>query len=59
MIRRGEIMKMEEIRTKAEELGVKASKLKKAELIHKIQTVEGKEQCYGTTNGSCPYTEIA
>ena len=50
-------MKMEEIRAKAKELGVKTSKLKKAELILKIQAVEGNEQCYGTTNGSCPYTE--
>ena len=50
-------MKMAELRTKAEDLGIKPGKMRKAFLIHTIQAAEGYEQCYGHSQGSCPYTD--
>lgn len=39
-------MNMQEIRAIAKKLGVKSSKLKKAELVQAIQSSEGNEPCY-------------
>ncbi len=49
----GKIMKMTELRKKAKQLGVKPAKMKKADLIHAIQTAEGFVPCFGTSDGSC------
>ena len=49
-------MKMLEIKEKARGLGITAGKMKKAELIHAIQAAEANRQCFGTSNGQCPYT---
>jgi len=50
-------MTMPEIRAKAKSLGITAGKMKKAELIHAIQSAEGCTPCYGRSNGDCPWTE--
>ena len=44
---------MTEIRDKAEALGIRPGKMKKAELIHSIQTTEGCTPCFGRSNGQC------
>jgi len=49
-------MKMMEIKKKAEGLGIKPGKTKKADLIHAIQKAENYTPCYGKSNGRCPYT---
>ena len=41
-------MNMTEIRAIAKERGINAGKLRKAELIHTIQTDEHNEPCYAT-----------
>lgn len=41
-------MRVDEIRHIAREHGVKASGLKKTDLIHEIQRQEGNAACYGT-----------
>lgn len=46
-------MTMPEIKDKAEGLGVSPGKMKKAELIHSIQTAEGCSPCFGWSNGEC------
>ncbi|MGB2809913.1 MAG: hypothetical protein WBC22_19390 [Sedimentisphaerales bacterium] len=48
---------MPEIRKKAKELGITPGKLKKAELIHTIQTAEGCTPCFGWSNGECTSTD--
>lgn len=50
-------MSMPEIKAKAKDLGIRPGKMKKAELIHAIQEAEGNTQCFGRSNGECPYTE--
>jgi hypothetical protein len=50
-------MNMTDIRKKAEQLGVKAGKMKKTELIREIQKAEGNEPCYGHSNGSCVHAD--
>jgi hypothetical protein len=50
-------MAMPEIREKARTLGIRPGKMKKAELIHAIQTAEGFTPCYGRSTGACPWTE--
>ena len=47
---------MAEIKQKAGLLGIKAGKMKKAELIRTIQNTEGNNPCFGTANDYCPYT---
>ena len=42
-----------EIKIKAQELVINPGKIKKAELIHAIQTTEGNTPCYGWSNGNC------
>jgi len=49
-------MKMLEIKEKARGLGITPGKMKKADLIHAIQTAERNRPCFGTSNGQCPYT---
>lgn len=41
-------MNMQEIRSIARELGVKAGTMKKMELVQAIQQAEGNEACFGT-----------
>jgi len=46
-------MTIGEIRNKAQGLGIMPGKMKKAELIHSIQTAEGCTPCFGWSNGQC------
>jgi len=41
-------MKLDEVKKIAAELGIKAGKLRKADLIQQIQQAEGNDQCYAT-----------
>ncbi len=41
-------MKVQEIREIAERMGIKAGKMKKADLIRAIQQAEGNENCFET-----------
>jgi hypothetical protein len=47
-------MTMPEIRKKAKVLGIIPGKMKKAELVHAVQTAEGNTPCFGRSNGQCP-----
>ncbi|MGD8926471.1 MAG: SAP domain-containing protein [Thioalkalispiraceae bacterium] len=50
-------MQMQEIRNIAKEVGVKASKLKKVDLVRSIQTAEGNFSCFATAYaGDCDQT---
>jgi hypothetical protein len=49
-------MKMIEVKEKAKSLGINAGKMRKTELIHTIQRTEGNTDCFGRSNGQCPYT---
>jgi len=47
-------MNMQEIRVRAKDLGIKYSRLKKAELIQTIQLTEGNFGCFSTAiTGEC------
>jgi predicted metal-binding transcription factor (methanogenesis marker protein 9) len=46
-----------EIKDKAKNLGITPGNMKKTELIQAIQRAEGNSTCYGTTNGTCQWTE--
>ena len=50
-------MSMANIKEKAKNLGINPANMKKTELIRAIQQAEGNSQCYGTTNGTCQWTE--
>jgi predicted metal-binding transcription factor (methanogenesis marker protein 9) len=50
-------MTMGEIKDKAKNLGITPGTMKKTELIRAIQGAEGNQTCYGTTNGTCQWTE--
>ncbi len=50
-------MTVKEIKEKARYLMVTPRRLKKAELIHAVQTAEGYSPCFGKSNGECPHTE--
>jgi len=50
-------MTMGEIKDKAKNLGITPGVMKKTELIRAIQGAEGNTACYGTTNGTCQWTE--
>jgi len=50
-------MTMPEIKAKARDLGITPGKMKKTELIHRIQSAEQCTPCYGTSNGDCLYTD--
>ena len=42
-----------DVQRKAKEMGIKASRFKKADLIRKIQTKEGNTPCFQVSNESC------
>ena len=47
-------MKIEDIRTRAQAIGIKPGKLSKTQLIHSIQRQEGNFDCFGSAvNGDC------
>jgi len=50
-------MTMGEIKDKAKNLGITPGVMKKTELIRAIQGAEGNTACYGTTNGTCQWTD--
>jgi hypothetical protein len=50
-------MNMTEIKAKAKSLGINPGKMKKIELVRTVQMAEGNNPCYGTNDGSCPWTE--
>jgi len=50
-------MTMGEIKDKAKNLGITPGSMKKTELIRSIQGAEGNNACYGTTNGTCQWTD--
>jgi hypothetical protein len=50
-------MSMPEIRMKAKALGITPGKMKKPELIHTIQVIEGYSACFGTSGGNCGNTD--
>lgn len=49
-------MRMEEVRRKAKELGLKTARMKKEDLIRAVQAAEGNFPCFGTADGSCDQT---
>jgi hypothetical protein len=49
-------MSMQDIRKKAQALGIVPGKKTKAELIHAIQQAEGCTPCFGKSNGQCSQT---
>ena len=49
-------MRMEEVKKKAEEIGIIVGKMKKPELIRAIQEAEGNPPSFGNNDGNCPYT---
>ena len=57
-------MKLEEIKTIAQQHSIKVGKMKKAELVQAIQRAEGNEQCFETSKSatcgqsSCSWREI-
>lgn len=53
----GDPMKMADVRQKAEGLGIAAGRMKKTDLIRRIQQAEGYSPCYGTSNGTCAQME--
>lgn len=46
-------MRMEEVREKAKELGIKTARKKKEDLIREVQAAEGNFPCFGTAAGFC------
>jgi len=50
-------MAMREVRTKAQQLGIRPSRMRKADLIRTIQTTEGNTPCFGSSAGHCAYTD--
>ncbi len=50
-------MTMGEIKDKAKNLGITPGTMKKTELVRAIQSAEHNNACYGTTNGTCQWTE--
>jgi hypothetical protein len=49
-------MKINEIKKKAKTLGINPNNKKKTDLIHAIQKTEGNTECFGKSQGHCPYT---
>jgi len=45
------------IKEKAKYLGINAADMKKTDLVRAIQQAEGYAPCYGTTNGTCQWTD--
>ncbi len=50
-------MSMPEVKMKAKTLGLRPGKVRKAELIHAIQTAEGCTPCFGKSDGRCSYID--
>jgi hypothetical protein len=50
-------MTMGEVKDKAKNLGITPGTMKKTELIRAIQGAEGNNACYGTTNGTCQWSD--
>ena len=50
-------MNLTEVKKKAKEVGVSASKLKKLELIRAIQVAEGNTDCFQAADGPCDQEE--
>lgn len=50
-------MKNSEIKNKAKHLGIEPGNMSKKELIHAIQRAENYTPCYGTSDGTCIYTD--
>jgi len=50
-------MAMPQIKERAKMLGITPGKMKKVELIHRIQMAENCTPCYGRSNGECPWLE--
>ena len=50
-------MKMNQLKKKAESLGIKHEKMDKVELVRATQRAEGYTPCFGTSNGECPYVD--
>jgi hypothetical protein len=46
-------MKMSDVQQKASQLGIKAKKMKKADLIREIQKMEGNQQCFQLNDYEC------
>ena len=46
-------MRMVDIRKKAKDMGLRAGRQRKAELIRSIQAAEGNSPCFGTANDDC------
>ncbi|MEW6595782.1 MAG: Rho termination factor N-terminal domain-containing protein [Thermodesulfobacteriota bacterium] len=49
-------MKMPEIRSKAQQLGIRPGKMSKTELIRAIQQQEGNTPCFATAMSRCEQT---
>lgn len=49
-------MTLAEIKSKAKGMGINPGRMKKADLIHAIQTSEGNTPCFGSGTPACPYT---
>jgi hypothetical protein len=47
---------MAEIKDKAKNFGINPANMKKTDLIRAVQKAEGFNACYGTTNGTCQWT---
>lgn len=46
-------MTVKQLQKKARKMGINPGRLKKADLIHKIQKAEGNAACYGSGNVDC------
>jgi hypothetical protein len=46
-------MTVKELRAMAQDMGISAKNLRKAELIRAIQRAEGNFDCFGTADGYC------
>ncbi|MDI6791909.1 MAG: Rho termination factor N-terminal domain-containing protein [bacterium] len=49
-------MKIADVRKKAKEMGLKAARMKKADLIRAIQMAEGNSPCFETAGDCCDQT---
>ncbi|BCS55453.1 Rho termination factor N-terminal domain-containing protein [Geobacter sp. SVR] len=46
-------MRIEEIKEIAKQYGIKAGRMKKADLVRSIQAAEGNNTCFGTGQSGC------
>ncbi|MBU0730734.1 MAG: Rho termination factor N-terminal domain-containing protein [Proteobacteria bacterium] len=52
-------MTMNEIKQKAQQMGIKVGKMKKGDLIRSIQVEEGNFPCFGTPSNHCDQLECS